>query len=184
MPSILIQSILSPPIFITAHLRLHTRTHTEIEHYKAEFTQTTRGRDQLIFCGQPFIYEKCMTLPGGGQKRLWRCNQWWNKRCRARVYTIGEVVTPLNKYHTHEDIIKRKKRVSRARLHKSNATTDETATTTIEVVDGAGTTATVVPIALHEASSGSGDTGLLVGEVVAIYRGGDDPLSTVRNQEF
>lgn len=37
----------------------------------------------------------------------------WNKKCRARVFTIGDIVTPLNKYHTHEDIIHRKKRVSK-----------------------------------------------------------------------
>lgn len=37
----------------------------------------------------------------------------WNNKCRARVYTIGDRVTPLNKYHTHEDIIHRKKRVSK-----------------------------------------------------------------------
>lgn len=81
--------------------------------FKAEFSQTTRGRDQLIFCGQPFIYEKGITLPNGTYKKLWRCNQWWNKKCRARVFTIDDTVTPLNKYHTHEDIIRRKKRVSR-----------------------------------------------------------------------
>lgn len=81
--------------------------------FKAEFSQTTRGRDQLIFCGQPFIYEKGITLPNGNYKKLWRCNQWWNKKCRARVFTIDDTVTPLNKYHTHEDIIRRKKRVSR-----------------------------------------------------------------------
>lgn len=39
----------------------------------------------------------------------------WNKKCRARVYTIGDNVTPLNKYHTHEDIIHRKKRVAKKR---------------------------------------------------------------------
>lgn len=37
----------------------------------------------------------------------------WNNKCRARVFTIGDRVTPLNKYHTHEDIIHRKKRVSK-----------------------------------------------------------------------
>lgn len=81
--------------------------------YKAIFSHTTRGREQLLFCGQPFIYEKCITLPSGDLKKLWRCNQWWNKKCRARVYTVNDHITPLNKYHTHEDIIKRKKRVSR-----------------------------------------------------------------------
>lgn len=29
------------------------------------------------------------------------------------MYTIGDTVTPLNKYHTHEEIIYRKKRVAK-----------------------------------------------------------------------
>lgn len=29
------------------------------------------------------------------------------------MYTIGDTVTPLNKYHTHEEIIHRKKRVTK-----------------------------------------------------------------------
>lgn len=92
----------------------HKQNKTESEGpFQAQFSQTTRGRDQLIFCGQPFIYEKGITLANGTIKKLWRCNQWWNKRCRARMYTIDDAVTPLNKYHTHEDIIRRKKRVSR-----------------------------------------------------------------------
>lgn len=37
----------------------------------------------------------------------------WNKKCRSRVYTVGDIVTPLNKYHTHEEIIHRKKRVTK-----------------------------------------------------------------------
>lgn len=44
----------------------------------------------------------------------------WNKKCRARVYTIGDIITPLQKLHTHEDIIYRKKRVA-----KKNATNPE-----------------------------------------------------------
>lgn len=75
-----------------------------------------------------------MQLASGGQKKLWRCNQWWNKRCRSRVYTIGDLVTPLNKYHTHEDIIKRKKRVSRGR--NRNARTAAAAATVAAAVDG------------------------------------------------
>lgn len=31
------------------------------------------------------------------------------------MYTINNDVTPLNKYHTHEDIIHRKKRVTKKR---------------------------------------------------------------------
>ncbi len=80
---------------------------------KAVFSHTTRGREQLIYYGQPFIYEKFLTCPTGEIKKLWRCNQWWNRKCRARVFTINDLVTPLNKYHTHEDIITRKKRVSK-----------------------------------------------------------------------
>lgn len=101
---------------------------TDPEIFKALFSQTTRGRDQLVFCGQPFIYEKCIVLASGELKKLWRCNQWWNKRCRARVYTVNEIVTPLNKYHTHEDIIRRKKRVSR-KPKELTATTTTTTTT-------------------------------------------------------
>ncbi|XP_055304403.1 modifier of mdg4-like isoform X7 [Sitodiplosis mosellana] len=79
--------------------------------FKAVYAQTTRGKEQLIFCGQPFIYEKSIRLPSGQMKKLWRCNQWWNKKCRARVFTIGETITILQKFHTHEEIIHRKKRV-------------------------------------------------------------------------
>lgn len=31
------------------------------------------------------------------------------------MYTVGDLVTPLNKYHTHEEIIHRKKRVTKKR---------------------------------------------------------------------
>lgn len=89
---------------------------TDGDLFKAIFSQTTRGKEQLIFCGQPFIYEKRVHLPDGEVKKLWRCNQWWNKRCRARVYTIRGVVTPLNKYHTHEEIIRRKKRIAKKKV--------------------------------------------------------------------
>lgn len=34
------------------------------------------------------------------------------------MYTIGDKVTPLQKYHTHEDIIHRKKRVSKKQRHE------------------------------------------------------------------
>lgn len=46
------------------------------EVFKAVYTQTTRGKEQLLFRGQPFIYEKSMRLPTGNTKKLWRCNQW------------------------------------------------------------------------------------------------------------
>lgn len=45
--------------------------------YKAVYAQTTRGKDQLLFCGQPFIYEKSIRLPNDQLKKLWRCNQWY-----------------------------------------------------------------------------------------------------------
>lgn len=100
------------------------------ETYQAIFSHTTRGREQLVFCGQPFVYEKQNTLPNGDVKKLWRCNQWWNKRCRARVYTVNNVVSTLNKYHTHEEIIKRKKRVSKPKKEKNDA--NETEVFTLE----------------------------------------------------
>lgn len=43
-----------------------------------------------------------------------KCHRW-NQKCRSRVFTLGEAVTVLNKYHTHEEIILRKKRVARKR---------------------------------------------------------------------
>lgn len=48
----------------------------DLDVYKASYSQTTRGKDQLLFCGQPFIYEKCIRLQSGESKKLWRCNQW------------------------------------------------------------------------------------------------------------
>lgn len=44
--------------------------------FKAVYTKTTRGKEQLIFCGQPFIYEKGVRLTNGHMKKHWRCNQW------------------------------------------------------------------------------------------------------------
>ncbi|XP_016939644.4 uncharacterized protein pre-mod(mdg4)-V [Drosophila suzukii] len=68
---------------------------------------------QLIYGGQPFIFEKTLKLSSGEEKRFWRCNQWWNQKCRSRVFTINDVVCPLNRFHTHEEIVRRKKRVRR-----------------------------------------------------------------------
>uniref|UniRef100_A0A182Y4F0 BEN domain-containing protein n=1 Tax=Anopheles stephensi TaxID=30069 RepID=A0A182Y4F0_ANOST len=79
----------------------------------AVFAKTMRGKEQLIYMGQPFVFEKLVLTHGGESKKIWRCNQWWNQRCRARVYTIDRQVTPLNRYHTHVDIVKRKQRVVR-----------------------------------------------------------------------
>lgn len=39
----------------------------------------------------------------------------WNKKCRARVFTLADTVTILQKFHTHEEIIHRKKRVVKKR---------------------------------------------------------------------
>lgn len=50
--------------------------HLDPQMFKAVFSQTTRGKEQLLFCGQPFIYEKSIRLPNGQMKKLWRCNQW------------------------------------------------------------------------------------------------------------
>ncbi|XP_049276921.1 modifier of mdg4-like isoform X18 [Anopheles funestus] len=77
----------------------------------AVFSTTMRGKEQLIYLGQPFVFEKLVLMPSGQSKKIWRCNQWWNQKCRARVYTIDRQITPLNGYHTHTDIVKRKQRV-------------------------------------------------------------------------
>ncbi|XP_059611358.1 modifier of mdg4-like isoform X16 [Phlebotomus argentipes] len=82
----------------------------------AIYERTMRGKDQVIYMGQPFIFDKYVQLSNGIEKRIWRCNQWWNKKCRARIYTIGDLVTPINKLHTHADIIKRKKRTTKKRV--------------------------------------------------------------------
>lgn len=72
-----------------------------------------RGKDQLMYLGQPFIFEKTIRNTEFGDKKIWRCNQWWSQKCRARVYTVGKFVTPLNKFHTHVDVIKRKRRMTK-----------------------------------------------------------------------
>lgn len=64
--------------------------------------------------GQPFVFEK--DKKGNNEetvKKIWRCNQWWNEKCRARVYTVGDRITPLNKFHTHSHVINRKPRKSK-----------------------------------------------------------------------
>ncbi|XP_052889312.1 modifier of mdg4-like isoform X19 [Anopheles moucheti] len=77
----------------------------------AVFTKTMRGKEQLLYMGQPFVFEKLVLTHLGQSKKIWRCNQWWNQKCRARVYTIDRQITPLNGYHTHSEIVKRKQRV-------------------------------------------------------------------------
>ncbi|CRK91974.1 CLUMA_CG005563, isoform I [Clunio marinus] len=76
----------------------------------ARYSQTTRGKTQLLYLGQPFVFEKEMKNSNGFPKKIWRCNQWWNEKCRARVYTINDRITPLNKFHTHSHVINRKPR--------------------------------------------------------------------------
>lgn len=82
----------------------------------AVFMQTTRGKDQVIYHGQPFILDKDITLKSGRKKRVWRCNQWWSGKCRARIFTVGDHVWPLKNEHTHADVITRKKRVARPKV--------------------------------------------------------------------
>uniref|UniRef100_A0A182S6H5 BEN domain-containing protein n=1 Tax=Anopheles maculatus TaxID=74869 RepID=A0A182S6H5_9DIPT len=89
----------------------------------AVFSKTMRGKEQLIYMGQPFVFEKLVLAHGGQSKKIWRCNQWWNQKCRARVYTIDRQITPLNRYHTHVDIVKRKQRVVK-RDKNSNSSAD------------------------------------------------------------
>ncbi|XP_064550550.1 uncharacterized protein pre-mod(mdg4)-V [Drosophila montana] len=85
---------------------------------------------QLIYGGQPFIFEKTLKLSTGEEKRYWRCNQWWNQKCRSRVFTINDIVCPLNRFHTHEEIVRRKKRVRRVPVPDANANAKAYATTT------------------------------------------------------
>ncbi|KAG5672372.1 hypothetical protein PVAND_002504 [Polypedilum vanderplanki] len=80
----------------------------EDEHI-ARYSQTTRGKTQLLYLNQPFIKEKDVKGPNNTVERIiWRCNQWWNEKCRARVYTSNDRITPLNKFHTHSHVINRK----------------------------------------------------------------------------
>lgn len=74
--------------------------------------RTIRGKDKVIYHGHPFLFDTVVRSAGGAEKRIWRCGQWWNGKCRARVYTIGDYVYPLKKSHTHQEIIMRKKRVA------------------------------------------------------------------------
>lgn len=100
----------------------------------AVYSATSRGRIQLIYGGQPFIFEKKIKLATNEEKKYWRCNQWWNQKCRSRVCTINDLVIPLNRYHTHEEIVRRKKRV------RKNITSDKK-TVTSEPHNRASTTA-------------------------------------------
>lgn len=90
----------------------------------AVFAHTMRGKLQLIYQGQPFVFEKIIKQ-GDQEKKVWRCNQWWNEKCRSRVYTMNNIVTPLNRFHTHEDIIKRKKRSKKIKIELSSLDSNE-----------------------------------------------------------
>uniref|UniRef100_A0A182JNK2 FLYWCH-type domain-containing protein n=1 Tax=Anopheles christyi TaxID=43041 RepID=A0A182JNK2_9DIPT len=92
-------------------LNRHLHNHEPERDNVAVFTTTMRGKEQLVYKGQPFVFEKLVLTSTGQPKKIWRCNQWWNQKCRARVYTIDDHITPLNRYHTHSDIVKRKQRV-------------------------------------------------------------------------
>ena len=74
-----------------------------------------RGKAQVNYHGQPFILDKDVQLKNGVVKRIWRCNRWWSSKCRARIFTLGPYVWPLKNEHTHEDAIRRKKRVPKAK---------------------------------------------------------------------
>lgn len=101
----------------------------------ARYSQTTRGKTQLLYLGQPFVFEK--DVKGNNNKverKIWRCNQWWNEKCRARVFTLNERITALNKFHTHSHVINRKPRVSKK---KSIAMIVDVAGVKVEVTETA-----------------------------------------------
>lgn len=62
------------------------------------------------------MFEKDVKQNNKVERKIWRCNQWWNEKCRARVYTINHRITPLNKFHTHSHVINRKPRVSKKKI--------------------------------------------------------------------
>lgn len=66
------------------------------EDYKAVYSQTTRGKEQLLFCGQPFIYEKCVRMPNGEMKKFWRCNQWCGTQTNFSKQDSHITWTPAN----------------------------------------------------------------------------------------
>lgn len=83
----------------------------------ARYALTTRGRPSLLYLGQPFVFEKEIKGTNNSvERKVWRCNQWWNEKCRARVYTMNDRITPMNKFHTHSHVINRKPRVSKKRV--------------------------------------------------------------------
>lgn len=99
---------------LTKHLFL---SFLEEDECIARYGQTTRGKTQLLYLGQPFVFEKDVKGNHNTQeKKIWRCNQWWNEKCRARVSTINDIIKPLNKFHTHSHVINRKPRVPKKKI--------------------------------------------------------------------
>ncbi|XP_070506015.1 modifier of mdg4-like isoform X29 [Chironomus tepperi] len=87
------------------------------DEYIAKYSQTTRGKTQLIFLGQPFVFEKDVKGHNNViERKIFRCNRWWDMKCRARVYVSNDRITPLNKYHTHSHVINRKSRTSKKKM--------------------------------------------------------------------
>ncbi|EDW85156.2 uncharacterized protein Dwil_GK14501 [Drosophila willistoni] len=127
----------------------------------AIYTATSRGRMQLIYGGQPFIFEKILKLSSGEEKRFWRCNQWWNQKCRSRVFTINDVVCPLNRFHTHEEIVRRKKRVRRVPAGETSAKAAATTTTQHDIHHQQMDTHTILTTTLEEESPATIDVGEL-----------------------
>lgn len=114
----------------------------------AVYSATSRGRIQLIYGGQPFIFEKKIKLPTNEEKKYWRCNQWWNQKCRSRVCTINDMVLPLNRYHTHEEIVRRKKRV-RKNVGQTPDKTTNMKTTGAETSTSAAATGLAESLSMH-----------------------------------
>ncbi|XP_037885529.1 uncharacterized protein LOC119635058 [Glossina fuscipes] len=127
----------------------------------AVYSATSRGRVQLIYGGQPFIFEKKIKLSTLEEKKYWRCNQWWNQKCRSRVCTINDMVIPLNRYHTHEEIVKRKKRVRKNLIPPATAIANDKL---IKPEDGynAGQTTTTITSAGLGSIAGTGRGNLVV----------------------
>lgn len=63
---------------------------------QAVYTTTSRGRIQLMYCGQSYYFERTSK-----EKTYWVCSQNRNQNCRARLYTINHIITPVNMQHKH-----------------------------------------------------------------------------------
>ncbi|KAI9584960.1 hypothetical protein GQX74_006855 [Glossina fuscipes] len=139
----------------------HNHPPSKHEPIVAVYSATSRGRVQLIYGGQPFIFEKKIKLSTLEEKKYWRCNQWWNQKCRSRVCTINDMVIPLNRYHTHEEIVKRKKRVRKNLIPPATAIANDKL---IKPEDGynAGQTTTTITSAGLGSIAGTGRGNLVV----------------------